>query len=394
MLHWILTLLIGFLLIPSLYLAWRFHGIWKKSWIAYVCFPAPSILLLVMGFLLDANRTYSSSEYNIAGTYILTILTFALVQFLFALFCLIGNPFRKRFPKAEKCIRWTGLGLCFLIAAATIFANQWGIYHLRTTHDDIVLEDLPPSFDGYKMVLFTDFHLGTYGTDTAFPHKVINTLLAEKPDLIAFGGDLVNYDTNEVLPFLSELKRLKAPNGVVAIMGNHDYQINRHWNSPLAQRNSVLKLQNLIRMSGWNLLLNSAYIINKGNDSIAIVGVENDGNPPFPELGDLPKSLRSVPDSLHGRPFLKILLSHDPTHWRRKVLPQTDIQLTLSGHTHASQFQIGSFSPSSWVYREWGGWYHENTRHLFVSKGLGEAFLNARIGAWPEINVITLHCKK
>ena len=149
-----------------------------------------------------------------------------------------------------------------------------------------------------------------------------------------------------------------------------------------------------MQTANWHLLLNESAIIKREQDSIAIVGVENDGKPPFPELGDLRKALQNVPDSLRERPFMKILLTHDPTHWRRKVLPETDIQLTLSGHTHACQLQIGSYSPAAGIYKEWGGLYEEQGRRLFVSKGIGQALLNMRIGAWPEINVITLHCKK
>ena len=394
MLHWILTLLISFLLIPSLYLAWRFHSHWKRRWMSYVILPLPSLILLATGFFMDLHRNYSPGEFHFMGTYILVLLTFSAVQFIFSLFCLLGNPFVKHHPKVDIFMRKSGVLICFLIVCTVIYASTKGIYKLHTTHEDVFVKDLPESFDGYRIVLFTDIHLGTYGNDTRFPQKIVNAILEERADLIAFGGDIVNYDTKELLPFISELSRLKAPDGVYAIMGNHDYQINRHWNSPLAEKTSVLKLQNFIQAMGWKLLLNSSDFIHRGDDSIAIVGVENDGRPPFPELGNLPKALKGIPDSLHGKSFFKILLSHDPTHWRRKVLPQTDIQLTLSGHTHASQFQIGSFSPSSWVYPEWGGWYQEKDRHLFVSKGLGEAFLNARIGAWPEINVITLHCKK
>ena len=136
---------------------------------------------------------------------------------------------------------------------------------------------------------------------------------------------------------------------------------------------------------GWRLLLNDNYILRRGNDSIAIVGVENDGNPPFPALGDLPKAQRGLQNSC-----FRILLSHDPTHWRRRVLPETRTPLMLAGHTHGMQLKIGSFSPSEWFYPEWGGPYYEGERALYVSLGAGEVLLPFRIGAWPEINLITL----
>ena len=138
---------------------------------------------------------------------------------------------------------------------------------------------------------------------------------------------------------------------------------------------------------GWQLLLNENRLIVRGNDSIAIIGVENDGKPPFPAMGDLPRATSGT-DRL-----FKLLLSHDPSHWRRKVLPDTDIQLTLSGHTHAMQFRLGGFSPSAWIYPEWGGLYTENGRGLYVNMGIGSVMIPYRFGAWPEISVITLRKK-
>ena len=135
---------------------------------------------------------------------------------------------------------------------------------------------------------------------------------------------------------------------------------------------------------GWQLLLNENKIVKRGNDSIAVIGVENDGKPPFPALGDLSKSTRGTEG------MFKLLLSHDPSHWRRKVLPETDIQLMLAGHTHAMQFRLGCFSPSAWIYPEWGGLYTEDGRGLHVNVGLGSVMIPYRFGAWPEITIITL----
>jgi len=283
---------------------------------------------------------------------------------------------------------------CVVLLGVSLYSYCYGIYKLQTTHENLYFEDLPETFDNYRIVFFTDFHLGTYGSNTKFPRKVVDAIIKEKGDIVLFGGDLINYDTKEILPFMHELKRVKSPDGVYTIMGNHDYQIHRKWLSRLAQANSIQKFKGLHKAMRWQLLLNEASFIKRGSDSIAIVGVENDGKPPFPELGDLAKALRNVPDSLNGKPFFKILLTHDPTHWRRKVLPETDIQLTLAGHTHAGQFQLGNSSPVANVYEEWGGVYEDGARKLFVSKGIGQALLNFRLGAWPEINVITLHRKK
>lgn len=147
----------------------------------------------------------------------------------------------------------------------------------------------------------------------------------------------------------------------------------------------VKDLQRRERSFGWNLLINNHDIIHRKKDSIAIIGVENDGRPPFPSLGDLPKATKGI-----GKGTFSILLSHDPTHWRREVLPKTDIQLTLSGHTHAGQFKVFGWSPVAFVYDEWSGAYSEGKQILNVSDGIGAVMFPFRFGAWPEVNVITL----
>ena len=135
---------------------------------------------------------------------------------------------------------------------------------------------------------------------------------------------------------------------------------------------------------GWKFMKNKHDILHRGNDSIAVIGVENDGNPPFPQYADLPKA------SAGTEGMFRILLSHDPTHWRRNIIPQTNIQLTLSGHTHAGQFKVFGWSPVSYVYREWSGAYTEGNQILNVSDGIGAVMFPFRFGAWPEVNVITL----
>ena len=135
---------------------------------------------------------------------------------------------------------------------------------------------------------------------------------------------------------------------------------------------------------GWRMLMNENVMLQRGSDSIAIIGVENIGKPPFKSFGNLDKAMAGLPADC-----FKVLLSHDPTYWRRGVLNKTDISLTLSGHTHAGQVKIGRFSPAKWAYNEWGGKYTEGSSMLYVSLGIGGT-MPFRFGAWPEINIITL----
>lgn len=241
---------------------------------------------------------------------------------------------------------------------------------------------LPKEFDGYTIVQLSDIHIGTFLRNRRFITHLVDVVNEQKPDMIVFTGDLVNVEADEVIPFLKDLHRLHAPDGVYSILGNHDYceymaDTSRH----NLERNQ-LGLVHLEERVGWHLLMDEHAIIRRGDAEIAIIGVENISRPPFPEKGNLAKAMKGLPDGM-----FKILLSHDPSHWRRGVLHHTDIALTLSGHTHAGQMKFGRFSPARWAYNEWGGKYTEGGSMLYVSLGVGGT-VPFRFGAWPEINLI------
>ena len=237
--------------------------------------------------------------------------------------------------------------------------------------------------------VFSDLHIGTMRDGHEDDVKtIVNLINDQQADAIVFTGDLVNHQSAELDGFRRELNRLHAPDGVYAVMGNHDYSMYLHYPTEAEREADVMELQRRIRDYGWTLLLNDHRIIRRGTDSLVIAGVENDGRPPFPALGDLPKTMKGL-----KRNCFTVLLSHDPTHWRRNILPQTAIQLTLSGHTHAGQFKAFGWSPVAHVYREWSGAYSEGNQLLNVSDGIGAVMFPFRFGAWPEINVITLQKK-
>lgn len=247
---------------------------------------------------------------------------------------------------------------------------------------------LPQSFDGYRVLQISDLHLGTFLRNRRFIDRLVRVVNAQGANLIVFTGDLVNVGADEIIPFQHALRQISAPDGVFSIMGNHDYCEYGEDRSPASIARNQRLLRYLQARVGWRLLENEHVLItNSRGDRIALIGVENISKPPFPDYGDLRKALGNLP-----RGMFKILLSHDPSHWRRGVLHQTDIALTLSGHTHAGQVRIGSFSPAKWAYNEWGGKYVEDGAMLHVSLGIGGT-VPFRLGAWPEINVITLRRK-
>lgn len=254
---------------------------------------------------------------------------------------------------------------------------------------EIVSQRLPSAFDGYRVVHISDLHLMSFaGREGALARAVekINSLDA---DLIAFTGDLVTLGPDELDGLQEILASAKAKDGVYAVLGNHDYSEYRRHDSQQAKREALEELKRRITQMGWHLLLNENHTIARGEDKISIIGVENiSGNRSFRTYGDFEKA-RYGADGAY-----QILLSHDPTHWRAEVLPDSNINLTLSGHTHAMQISLLGWSPSSLMYDEYRGLYHEGEQYLYVNTGLGQTAVNARFGVAPEITLITLKSKK
>ena len=287
-----------------------------------------------------------------------------------------------------------GLGAAAVLLTALLygFIFGWRRIVVRTATCRSTL--LPDDFDGYRIVHLSDLHIGTFLRNPAFINSLADAVNGQHPDMVVFTGDLVNVSAIELLPFRKTLSAISAPDGVYSVMGNHDYCMYAqdcthrvHGRSiTVAERDRML-LQYMEDKMGWRMLMNENVVIKRGKSSIAVVGVENIGKPPFKSFGNLAKALTGLPEGM-----FKILLSHDPTHWRSGVLNKTDIALTLSGHTHAGQVRLGRFSPAKWAYNEWGGSYVEGNSMLHVSPGIGGT-VPFRFGAWPEINVVVLKKK-
>lgn len=243
--------------------------------------------------------------------------------------------------------------------------------------------DLPPYFDGYRLVQITDFHLGSFPPGNDFVQKVVDATNNEEPDMILFTGDLVNNQASEVEPYLDTLRQLHASDGIYSIWGNHDYCEYGNNHSIGALKRNRRMLYGYQESLGWHQLMNEHHVVSHGMASIAVIGVENPGQPPFTNRSNLKKAMKGL-----NLDMFKILLSHDPHHWRREVVGKK-IQLTLAGHTHAGQLKIGKWTPARMAFKEWGGAYRIGEQMLYVSSGIGGSF-PFRLGAWPELTVITL----
>ena len=295
--------------------------------------------------------------------------------------------------------RWgkkVGIAVALLIMLFAAYGMFVGYQQLEIHQVEFMSKDLPKAFDGYRIVQFSDAHVGTMtGSRQWLLQRAVDSILALKPDMIVFTGDLQNVYPEELIDHLPQLRRLKAPDGVYAVLGNHDYAVYQPCDS-LEKEANCAKTQSLVRQTGWKLLMNEHRIIRRDSDSIVVAGMENWGTVKrMPRRGDVAKTLaglkidnRSTLTANRHVSFI-LMLQHDPTAWRELILPQCHAQLTLSGHTHGGQANVFGFSPASLSYQEYEGMTYEGSRALYVSTGLG-ALIPFRLALPGEIVVITL----
>ena len=300
------------------------------------------------------------------------------------------NGAKVTVPGRRKFIRQTGLAMAALPFASMLYGITKGKYNFRINEVKLNFKNLPKSFDGFKIVQISDIHSGSFDSKEAILEG-IDLINKQLPDIIMFTGDLVNNDSREVEPFIDDFKLLKARHGVYSVLGNHDYGDYKKWNSEQDKRKNMDLLFDYQNKMNFQLLNNANSIISRNGESIGIVGVENWGNPPFPQRGDLDAAIIG----LDNIPF-KVLMSHDPTHWGKKVLPhKSNFDLTLSGHTHGMQFGIEipgfKWSPIKYIYPQWADLYKKSGQYLYVNRGFGFLGFPGRAGIMPEITVIELN---
>jgi len=267
------------------------------------------------------------------------------------------------------------------------FGNKYK-YHINRQR--LAFENLPSSFKGLKIVHISDIHSGSFADKQAVLHGV-EKILNEKPDVILFTGDLVNDVADEMKNYMDVFYRLKAPMGVYSTLGNHDYGDYVHWDTPEEKKANLERLKNVHGELGWRLLMNELVELQKGDEKIALIGIENWGaKARFPKYGDMKKAYQGA----DTYPF-KILMSHDPSHWDAQVRPSYPaVDLTLSGHTHGMQFGVEipgfKWSPVQYIYKQWAGLYEEGRQKLYVNRGYGFIGYPGRVGILPEITVLEL----
>lgn len=346
---------------------------WRWCW----WIPMAIIVLFIIKLFFFFEGV--DEEYTTINYFLLLLGIFCLPKIIFALFSFI--------PRYGTYI---GLFMALWIIGAVLWGITFGFSRFRVREVVYESPDVPVAFDGYRIAQFSDSHTGVFrGAYESLLSESIDSINALNPDMICFVGDIENFLPKELEPHASAFSRLKARDGVFSIMGNHDYST--YANLTDRERvTTVNRTRELERSFGWDLLENEHRYIHRGNDSILIVGEENWGRPPFPQYGNLDKALKGVTDK---DKVFSLMLSHDPTAWDDHITPVFHPNVTLSGHTHGTQFSLFGWSPSSMIYEQWGGEYHKSVdgkdMMLFVSTGFGGNF-PIRVNMDREVVLITL----
>ncbi len=290
----------------------------------------------------------------------------------------------------SKFLNWLGLGIGLAFLGNAIWGVVKGAHNYVVRKRTLKIDGLPEAFDGFKIVQISDIHCGSFW-DREAVEKGIQLINEQNADAVFFTGDLVNDTSNEAESWTDVFGKIRAKNGVFSILGNHDYGDYVIWDSLESKHQNMLQMYGHHKKMGWDLLLDENRILERNGQKIAIVGVENwSAKGRFPKYGNLKQALTGTEDI-----SIKLLLSHDPSHWREQVLgSQPEIRATFSGHTHGMQFGVDTkfyrWSPAKYIYKEWMDLYKEGKQYLYVNRGFGYLGYPGRMGIFPEITVVTL----
>ncbi len=380
----------------------------KASW-AYYLFIALSFLVLA-NFIYqfttgDEQSRVLGRAKSYAFGFLLTVIAFNLVTILFLLsediFRLVEGAYRKfsgdqgtfTIPQRRRFLSLLATGVAAIPFGALLYGMYKGKYNYKVLTYEMDFDDLPEAFDGYRITQLSDIHSGSFDNRKAVEYAV-DLVNKQGSDAILFTGDMVNNKASEMHPWKDLFATLTAKDGVFSVLGNHDYGDYVDWENAAAKKENLSELKCLQQDMGFDLLLNESRFLKRGDDRIALVGVENWGKGGFKKAGDLNRASANV-----SKDDFKILMSHDPSHWEEEVLPHPyHYHLTLSGHTHGMQFGIEipgwfKWSPVKWRYKQWAGIYEQMGHYINVNRGFGFLGYPGRVGIWPEITVITLRKK-
>ncbi len=406
MLRWIIFIVIYIAL--GIYTLQALKTVTRYPWVYYL-FIGISLLVLSnfiyqFTFGETEGRVLSRSKSYAFG-FLITMITFQLITIVFLFsedifrmlsgfyhrFC--GRTKEFSLPVRRYFLSIVAMGIAAIPFGALLYGMYRGKYNFKVLKYNLEFDDLPDAFDGYRITQISDIHSGSFDNREKIEYA-IELINQQKSDVLFFTGDMVNNKVEEMYPWKELFATLKAKDGKFSILGNHDYGDYIAWDTPEAKAENLQELIKLQKEIGFDLLLNESRYLQKGDDRIALVGVENWGRGGFKKAGDLKKAASAI-----SKGDFKILLSHDPSHWEDIVInDEYHYHLTLSGHTHGMQFGIEipgwvKWSPIQWRYTYWAGIYKELGQFIIVIRGFGFLGYPGRVGIWPEISVITLKKK-
>lgn len=386
----IVIYLILIIVLSDLYIDMHyFRKRYPLAWWQRLLWWLPCISMVIYTCAMASIRDFAPNNLTWQNTYIFLLGLFVGPKAIFALTSFVGSIIRKYIIRTNR--NWGHyIGIlfgCFAVGTF-IYGLTYGVSNIQVKHVDLYFKDLPKSFDGYRIVHVSDMHLGTFnGWRSKILKAEMDSIEKQKADLICFTGDLQNIRPEEVEKMASVIRQ--PMKGTISVLGNHDYTeyIKGDAKEKAAQEARLVNAEE--QVLGWTFLRNqNTRITTPAKESIYICGTENDGKPPFPNYSDYKKAMKGI-----GPNSFVIMLQHDPSAWRRSILPKTKAQLTLSGHTHGGQMQLFGWRPTSIRQSEDYGLYEQDGRYLNITAGLG-GLVPFRLNMPNEIAVITLHTKK
>jgi uncharacterized protein len=368
---------------------------YDKSWMTYYfCFTLNlvlSIWLWILWFkVVSYDGIFDTAEHiwilmNLTGM----ICAVVLPRILMIIFHFTGWLTRKKTGAHNRLLTNSGIMISAIIFLIIASGTLIGRFNFKTENITLKIKGLKQDLNGLKIVQISDLHLASFYHHQDLLEDVMNRINELNPDFVLNTGDFITIGWHEFGRFDTILNKAKGKYGNFAVMGNHDFGTYNHYFTDADKDNNVQLMNKFIAASGYKVLNDEFNMVEKGESRVALIGVMTKGSFPGIIHGDLNKASIGT-DSAD----LKILLAHDPNQWEKEVTGKTDINITLSGHTHGMQLGILTkrfqWSPASHFYPEWNGLYKKGEQYLVVNRGLGVLAIPFRIWMPPEITVITL----
>lgn len=386
----LVLLAIDYYILQGLHAAFRKRPFTRKRWFAIIYWFSSIFLITIMMLSIYGNLSVGAR-----GAFLFLFFITLLFKIFYALFIIIDDIRRaikriiKRRQKRLEPTQPTSDDWFFeeiprsdFLMKAGILAGavplyllkhnmSKGIYDYQVKNVKLYLPNLPKAFDGLRVGQISDIHSGSFHS----VHNMrggVDLLMQQKADMIFFTGDLVNSRTEEVNRVVDVFKKVRAPLGVYSILGNHDYGDYGNWPTPAAKEKNMQDMYQAHKNLGWDLLIDEHRRIKIDGQELGVLGIGNWGElSRFPKYGKMEKAVAGTDDLP-----VKLLLSHDPSHWRAEVIPKyPQIDVMFSGHTHGMQFGVRTddfqWSPIEYVYQEWAGLYREKHQQIYVNVGYG-----------------------